>query len=175
MVNLSSCLDNYIKTGVWKEMEKAFGEELRVVYLDNYKLDEWGPLTYDPENLCFDLRVASTKNIYCYPRTVTTVGLGVKFDLPPNIGLNLYARSSLCKSGLLLANGTGKIDPAYRGELLAPVVNVGNNECVIIRPGERIVQAEIVYRKPVFFKQIDERQISETKRGDGGFGHTGRF
>lgn len=171
----SKFLKNYIETGVWicSGLDQLC-EKLRVCYLDNYNLDEWGPLVQDPENLCFDLKVAEPEYVNITPHEAKIVRLGVIFDLPKTMGLNVFPRSSLGpKIGLMLTNHVGKIDPGYRGELMAHLYNfTGKN--VKLEPGERIVQAEIVYRVGVGFETITREQLSETKRGVNGFGSTGR-
>ena len=82
----------------------------------------------------------------------------------------LMPRSSISKTPLRLSNSIGLIDPGYRGELIAAVDNIKNEECTII-PGQRLFQIVAMAGSPVHFRLVDE--LSETSRGEGGFGSTG--
>ena len=152
---------------------EQFDASLRVAYLINYKLEAWGPLIQKAGDLCFDLRAAIAIPLWIYPERLVKIPLGVKFDLPPNIGITIVPRSSLCKSGLFLANHSGRIDPSYRGEVIAPVFNFSDMP-VIVEPGQRIVQGEITFLKRVSFETIHDYELSETDRGINGFGSTGK-
>jgi dUTP pyrophosphatase len=146
---------------------------IRVVYLPHYQLDEWGPLVHDEGNLCFDLRAALKETTFVWPGKAVLIPLGIKFDFPAEYGIRVVPRSSMFKRGLCLANHSARIDCSYRGEVMAPVVNRTQSP-VDIMPGERIVQAEISLLRIAKFITISESELSETKRGEGGFGHTGR-
>ena len=144
---------------------------LLIKYLDNYKLQEWGRVRYaKPGDACFDLRAAIDKEV-CIPFTERQlVPLGIKVAVPIGYKLCIYPRSGLGANGFTLSNCVGIIDSGYRGEIHAPLVNL-NKSYWVIKPGDRIVQAELV---PVIypeFKMVDDLPSSE--RGEGGFGHTG--
>jgi dUTP pyrophosphatase len=173
MIKKDSRLDNWVKTGTWTEIEPA-GTKIKVAYLDHYDLAKWGPIVQDPENLCFDLRVALQARMHIFPNEISIIKLGVAFDLPKGIGLKIYARSSLCKRGLILANGVGIIDPGYRGEIIAPLINF-SDKTVFLTHGERILQAEIAPQRIASFQAIGQDELSDTNRGPNGFGSTGRF
>lgn len=160
-----------------KQIETHAPETLvRVCYMDNYNLEDWGPLVHEPGNVCFDLRAAVFEEIKVARRDgPVMVPLGVRFDLPRNMGIKIYPRSSLFKKGLFLANHVAVIDPDYRGEVCAVVWHYEDGLPTYIMPGERIVQAEIVFVNRAVFQTVDENGLSETVRGKKGFGSTGRF
>ena len=96
---------------------------------------------------------------------------GISLAVPRNIDCQLRARSSLCKYGLLLANGVGTIDSDYRGEILVPLVSWAGKP-VALPAGARVAQLVFTYLVPaVRFVAIDK--LDATSRGAGGFGHTG--
>ncbi len=144
--------------------------QLEVMYLPNYKND-WDSLFQDEENACFDLRAAINERTVVHVNSIKKIPLGVKFNLPSNIGLYIFPRSGFASKGLTLANNVGIIDPGYRGELIVPMYNMLGDEWIIINPGDRIVQAKPFMTETVRFRTVNK--ISETNRGEGGFGSTG--
>ncbi len=100
------------------------------------------------------------------------VPTGLAMAIPQGyVGL-IFARSGLAsKEGISPANCVGVIDSDYRGEVKVALVNHGGADYVI-RPGDRIAQLMIT---PVVQPQIEEvHELSETLRGGGGFGSTGK-
>ena len=106
---------------------------------------------------------------------------GAMAKIPTGIAIGLpsaecvayvYARSGLgIRHGISLSNGVGVIDSDYRGEISVGLINLGPEDYTI-QPGERI--AQLVFA-PVFRAELSEvDQLSETDRGSGGFGSTGR-
>ena len=87
-----------------------------------------------------------------------------------NIAGIVLPRSGLGHKGLVLGNGTGLIDSDYQGELKMSVWNRGT-ETIEINPGSRIAQIIFVVITRPSFVVVEE--FKKTKRGDGGFGHTG--
>ena len=82
----------------------------------------------------------------------------------------LFARSGLTiKHDVSLVNGVGVIDSDYRGEVCVGLHNSGH-ELITINPGDRIAQLGIC---PVYIAAFVESDLSETERGQGGFGSTG--
>lgn len=86
-------------------------------------------------------------------------------------GYYLYPRSSLSKTPLRLANSVGIIDSSYRGEIIAAVDNI-SEEDFEIKQGERLFQLCSPTLEPINYIITDE--LTETKRGEGGFGSTGK-
>jgi deoxyuridine 5'-triphosphate nucleotidohydrolase len=131
------------------------------------------------DNAGYDLKVV--KDVI--PTTVATlIPLGVKAELvylntdgdgDGNVHYSLEPRSSIYKTGFMMANGRGVIDKTYRGQLMAPVISVGTN-LKTVEAGTRlfqIVAPDMGYIKSVSY--VDESMLSTTARGTGGFGSTG--
>lgn len=98
---------------------------------------------------------------------------GLAFELPgTGYGAFVFARSGLgIRHGLTLSNGVGVIDSDYRGEIRVGLVNLSDT-AYTIAPGERIAQLCIL---PVAqFEAQEAYELSQTARGTGGFGSTGR-
>ncbi|MCI8344102.1 MAG: dUTP diphosphatase [Clostridia bacterium] len=100
------------------------------------------------------------------------VHTGIAIELPAGtVGL-VYARSGLsCKKDLAPANKVGVIDCDYRGEIMVALHNHGK-EARTVADGERIAQLVVAPCYTVQFEQAEE--LSQTVRGEGGFGSTGR-
>ena len=86
-------------------------------------------------------------------------------------GYYLYPRSSLSKTPLRLANSVGIIDSSYRGEIMAAVDNISEKDFEI-KQGQRLFQLCSPTLEPINYIITDN--LSETKRGEGGFGSTGK-
>lgn len=99
-----------------------------------------------------------------------TVPTGVRVSIPEGCFGLLAARSSLCKRGLLMANGVGIIDAGFTGEIKVPLFNAGNTPSNVLA-GERIAQLVVIPCELPTFKMVDE--LGDTERGEGGFGSTG--
>lgn len=100
---------------------------------------------------------------------------GFFVELPPGYEAQVRARSGLStKHGIGLVNGVGTVDSDYRGEWHVPLIN-WSKEDYLIKDGERIAQVVISKYERVDFECVDSvADISETERGAGGFGHTGK-
>ena len=120
-----------------------------------------------------DLYACLDEPLTLAPGQLAVVPTGIAIELPDNsCAAFLYARSGLgVKHGICLSNGVGVIDSDYRGEVCAGLCNVSDKPYVI-EPNERVAQMVIA---PVFTPDIVEvDELSDTKRGAGGFGSTGR-
>ena len=99
------------------------------------------------------------------------IGTGLAFAVPPMHVMNIYGRSGhALQARVSLANGVGKIDADYRGEVRVLLRNDGPQPFVV-RPGDRIAQAEIIESPRWAFTLVPE--LDATERGSGGFGSTG--
>ena len=106
------------------------------------------------------------------PGKTAFIPTGLAMELPVGyVGL-IYARSGLaCKRGLAPANKVGVIDSDYRGEFIVALYNHGEQPQVI-SPAERIAQLVVT---PVLMPEyVETDSLSDTKRGEGGFGSTGK-
>ena len=100
---------------------------------------------------------------------------GLRVAIPVGYEGQVRARSSLGSKGLILPHSIGTIDADYRGELFVLMTWIGEGESYTVKAGEIIAQLLISPIPEVSFKEVSIAQLGDTKRGDGGFGSTGRF
>jgi dUTP pyrophosphatase len=116
-----------------------------------------------------DLYAAQTHTIE--PGAYVLVETGIAVEIPKGYEAQVRARSGLAaKHGIGLVNGVGTIDADYRGEIKVIMINWGTKAYTINR-GERIAQMVIQPILKANFKLTN--LLSDTERGEGGFGHTG--
>jgi dUTP pyrophosphatase len=117
--------------------------------------------------------VRSTEpEVLLHPGEIRLVSTGLVMELPEGVECQVRPRSGMAlKHGVTLPNSPGTIDPDYRGELRIIMQNLGS-ETVKIARGERI--AQLVFARFEAPEVVEVGQLSETERGDGGFGSTGR-
>ena len=118
-----------------------------------------------------DLRanITESKTIDTLERCLIPTGL--KIGLPEGFEAQIRPRSGLAlKHGITVLNSPGTIDADYRGEIGVILVNLSDKP-FIINPGERIAQMVIARHEQAQFIEVDS--LSESERGEGGFGHTG--
>ena len=119
-----------------------------------------------------DLSAHISESITLAPLGRVLVPTGLFIELEPGYEAQVRARSGLAvKHGIGLVNGVGTIDSDYRGEIKIPLINWGETEFVI-EDGDRIAQMIISKYETVEWEI--SKEINETKRGSGGFGHTGK-
>ncbi|WP_109850948.1 dUTP diphosphatase [Aquimarina sp. AU58] len=118
-----------------------------------------------------DLRAHITKSITLKPLERTIVKTGLFIELPIGYEAQVRPRSGLAaKKGITVLNAPGTIDADYRGEIGVILVNL-SNEDFTIQNGERV--AQMVIAKHERAEWIEVTELSETIRGEGGFGSTG--
>lgn len=118
-----------------------------------------------------DLRANIDTPILLKPMQRKLVPTGLYIALPEGFEAQIRPRSGLAlKKGITLLNTPGTIDADYRGEIGVIVVNL-SEEDFIIEDGERIAQMVIARYEKAEWEEVEV--LSETERGDGGFGHTG--
>lgn len=119
-----------------------------------------------------DLCAAISEPITLKPLERTLVPTGLKIELEHGYEAQVRPRSGLSiKHGITLINCVGTIDEDYRGEVCVPVVNI-SNETYTIQPQERIAQMIIAKVEQAKIEVVTE--LTETLRGEGGFGSTGK-
>lgn len=119
-----------------------------------------------------DLRANTDQPITLHSLERTIVPTGLFIELPLGYEAQIRPRSGLSiKKGLSLVNSPGTIDSDYRGEIGIIMVNL-SNEAQTIEPGERIAQMVIAKYEQVRLEEV--AVLSETDRGAGGFGSTGK-
>ena len=119
-----------------------------------------------------DLYACLEPAVTIQPGEIFWVPTGIALEVPAGCAGLVYARSSMgAKRGLAPANKVGVIDPDYRGEIRVVLLN-HSKEPQTLQPGERVAQFVIT---PVLTPSYDEvEELSETDRGAGGFGSTGK-
>ena len=136
--------------------------------IDTVCADENLPARAHPFDAGADLKAGLTVEIGA--SATALVPTGVRVAIPEkHVGL-LFARSSLSKRGLLMANGVGVIDSGYTGEVMVPLHNV-NGRAEAVERGERIAQLVVLKCELPLFAQVE--RLPGTERGEGGFGSTG--
>lgn len=119
----------------------------------------------------YDLYVDSDKIISVYPHKTVMLPTNIALEIPHGYFGAIHSRSGLStKKGLALVNGVAVIDEDYRGAIGIPIHNYGNLP-QSIEPYERVAQLVITPYKEVEFEEVEE--LSDTARGNGGFGSTG--
>ena len=119
-----------------------------------------------------ELCAAISEPIELKPLERTLIPTGLKIELEHGYEAQVRPRSGLSiKHGITLINCVGTIDEDYRGELCVPIVNL-SNESYTIQPDERIAQMLITRVEQAKLEVVTE--LSETTRGEGGFGSTGK-
>lgn len=118
-----------------------------------------------------DLRANLSESRTLKPLERSIVGTGLFIELPVGIEAQVRPRSGLAaKKGVTVLNAPGTIDADYRGEIGVILVNLSNEEFVI-NNGERIAQLVIAKHERAEWTEV--KFLSETDRGEGGFGSTG--
>lgn len=103
---------------------------------------------------------------------IVKVPTGLFLEIPLGYEAQIRSRSGMTlKHGIVVANGIGTIDSDYRGEICVLITNI-SKEDYTIQKGERIAQMVFAKVEQLTFELCDT--ISDTQRGDGGFGHTGK-
>lgn len=136
--------------------------------------------------------LTSRQTVEIAPGGTVKVGTGVWMEIPDGYYGEIVPRSGMAsKRGVTIANTPGTIDSGYRGEIMLPLHNMApshvwvetdperhfwtllpNNEKVVIEQGERV--AQIIIKKYEKIECVEVDSLSDTERGDGGFGSTGR-
>jgi len=118
-----------------------------------------------------DLYACIDSAVSVQPGETHLIPTGLSMEIPEGYAGLIYARSGLAsKKGLAPANKVGVIDSDYRGEVLVALHN-HSAVAAVVEPGERIAQLVITPYVVGLFEEADE--LSETVRGEGGFGSTG--
>lgn len=142
----------------------------------NVKIKKLNPLAHLPEAQTIG---SGGYDIYGYdPKPLETNDYGyyeyrtyLSIEIPEGyVGL-IYPRSSISKTGLILANSVGVIDSDFRGEILIRFKYIAGSKLYL--HGDRVAQLILQKIEKIEFEEIQEdEELSETERGDGGFGST---
>lgn len=141
--------------------------EVKVINKSNNSLPEYSTA----QSAGMDLRAFITKPVVLGALDRALIPTGLYIEMPEGYEAQVRPRSGLAiKYGVTVLNSPGTIDADYRGEICVELINLSNTPFTI-EPGERI--AQLVFNKYEQAKFIEVEELSETERGEGGFGHTG--
>lgn len=128
------------------------------------------PTRGSEESAGLDLYAVEYCNIE--PYKTEKISTGIAIEIPHGYFGGIYARSGLAtKQGLRPSNCTGVVDADYRGEIIVALYN-DSAELRHVHKGDRVAQLIIQPYLPVHLEEVEE--LTDTDRGTGGFGHTGR-
>lgn len=146
------------------------GLRLRVVRLPSNP-DLPLPERATPGAAGYDLRSAEV-DFDLEPGVPRLVATGLRIELPDGVEGQVRPRSGLAlRHGITIPNAPGTLDPDYRGEVKVALLNLGG-ERVRIRRGDRVAQLVLARFEVAAVEEVAE--LSESARGEGGFGSTGR-
>lgn len=124
----------------------------------------------------FDLRANLSENILVKAGSRAIVPTGLFFEIPDNFEIQVRPRSGLAaKNGITVLNTPGTIDADYRGEIKVILINLGDEDFMISH-GDRIAQAvvaSVTAKNIINLTKVSEIS-TDTERGEGGFGSTGK-
>ena len=141
--------------------------KIKVINKSNHDLPHYETIA----SAGMDLRANILEQITLKPLERTIVKTGLFIELPLGIEAQVRPRSGLAaKKGITVLNAPGTVDADYRGEIGVILVNLSNDDFVI-KNGERIAQLVIAKHERAEWEQVE--YLSETSRGEGGFGSTG--
>lgn len=129
------------------------------------------PCYMTPQSAGMDVCAAIENDVILEAGAIALIPTGFAMAIPEGFEAQLRPRSGLAvKYGIGLINSPGTIDSDYRGEVMIPVINLGKN-AYTFRRGDRIAQMVIKRVYQARLKVV--KQLDETDRNTGGFGHTG--
>ncbi len=142
--------------------------EIKVINKSTNELPEYA--TVDSAGL--DIRAFLSESVTLKPLERRLIPTGLYLEIPSGYEVQIRPRSGFAfKQGVTVLNSPGTIDADYRGEIGVLLINL-SNENVIIEHGERVAQMVVAPFVQAKLKLTDE--LSETNRGEGGFGSTGK-
>lgn len=142
------------------------------------KLDELAvsPKTAKAGDAGFDLTAISRTFISEGEVSYWNYDFGLAVEIPEGyVGL-LFPRSSISKKNLMLTNCVGVVDSGYRGPLSArfKTVKPSTNMPIVFEVGDRVAQLVIIPYLQAEFEEVSYKDLTETERGNGGFGSSGK-
>ena len=141
--------------------------EIRIVNKSKHEVPRYETI----HSAGMDIKANINEDIILKPLERKLIPTGLYIELPEGYEAQIRPRSGLAlKKGLSILNTPGTIDADYRGEIGIILINL-SSEDNIIKDGDRICQMVISKHEHITWKEVDI--LVETKRGSGGFGHTG--
>lgn len=157
--------------GPWNIVNQVNEEKnmkIKVVNRSKHALPEYAT----PLSAGLDLRANLDEPVVLGPLERRLIPTGLFIELPEGYEAQIRPRSGLAiKHGISLVNSPGTIDADYRGEIGVIVINL-SNEPFTVNDGERICQMVIARHERAEWVETDS--LTDTERGAGGFGHTGK-
>jgi len=142
--------------------------EVKIINMSKHKLPAYETL----QSAGMDLRANLDFGIRLKPFGRAIIPTGLFIELPEGYEAQIRPRSGLAaKTGVTVLNAPGTIDADYRGEIKIILVNLSDTDCVF-GDGDRIAQMVVAKHERV--KWVPASELTETVRGEGGLGHTGR-
>ncbi len=130
------------------------------------------PCRETPGSAGYDLRAHLETPLPVGPGEWAMIPTGLMAEIPEGLAGMVFSRSGLgTKQGMVVAQGVGVIDSDYRGEIKVPLRNMGG-AVYEVSPGERI--AQLVLLPVALLPVVEADELTETRRGTGGFGSTGK-
>jgi len=125
-----------------------------------------------PNSAGMDLSIILDEDLWIRCDELKMLHTGLAMEMPPNTEAQIRPRSGLSlKYPNYLANSPGTIDSDYRGEITIPFINNGTRSAILCN-GDRVVQ--IIFSRVIHANIQETDKLSNTIRGTGGYGHTGR-
>ncbi len=141
--------------------------QIKIINKSNHALPSYETIA----SAGMDLRANISEPITLKPLDRTIIKTGLFIELPIGIEAQVRPRSGLAaKKGITVLNAPGTIDADYRGEIGVILVNLSNDDFTI-ENGERV--AQLIIAKHERAEWVEVNILSETSRGEGGFGSTG--
>jgi dUTP pyrophosphatase len=141
---------------------------IKVINQSKHPLPEY----QTPLSAGLDLRANINEPIVLQPLERKLIGTGLFLELPAGFEAQIRPRSGLAyKYGLSVLNTPGTIDADYRGEVKVLLVNL-SNEIFTVEDGERIAQMVVAKHEQIKWQPVEI--LSDTDRGSGGYGSTGK-
>ena len=170
-------LDSYIN-----QLKKLYGDTETTNYTYNQTTTKFINNSNNPDptyakegDSGFDLRAFIDEPVTLKPLERKLIPTGLKFELSPNTELQVRPRSGMAlKHGISVLNTPGTVDEGYRGDVGIIAVNL-SDEDYTIQPGERIAQAvimNVIGHRVSNLEKVDT--LTETERGDTGYGSSGK-
>ncbi|WP_339611140.1 dUTP diphosphatase [uncultured Planktosalinus sp.] len=140
---------------------------IKIINKSNHELPHYETIA----SAGMDLRAFIQESVTLQPLERAIIKTGLHIELPVGTEAQVRPRSGLAaKKGVTVLNAPGTIDADYRGEIGVILVNL-SNEAFTVENGERIAQLVIARHERAEWMQV--KTLSETSRGEGGFGSTG--
>ena len=150
-----------------QKKHKTYCEKCPTVFFKKERGDAVIPSRAYPTDMGYDLTVVDV-----YKRVserITIFETGISVAPPEGYYTEILPRSSASKTGHVLANSVGIIDPSYRGSLKIAVIKVDDSLPDLVPPFSK---HQLILRKANHFNMVETTDLDKTERGDGGFGST---